>query len=65
LYDLATHPEFQDPIRDEIENALEEYGGWTKQALSNMKKLDSSLKESQRLYPVTTGLYPFTGLWVS
>lgn len=55
LYDLATHPEFQDPIRDEIESVLSEFGGWTKQALTKMKKLDSSLKESQRLHPVTTG----------
>lgn len=57
LHDLAAHPEFQDPIRDEIESVLREFGGWTKQALTKMKKLDSSLKESQRLHPVTTGPY--------
>jgi cytochrome P450 len=54
LYDLAAHPEFQNPIRDEIERVLEEYGGWKKQALAKMKNLDSSLKESLRLHPVTT-----------
>ena len=59
LYDLAAHPEFQKPIRDEIERVLEEYGGWKKQALAKMKNLESSLKESLRLHPVTTGLYPY------
>ncbi|KAI9786674.1 MAG: hypothetical protein M1839_006225 [Geoglossum umbratile] len=54
LYDLATHPEFQPPMRDEIESVLESHGGWTKQALAKMKKVDSSLRESQRLNPVTT-----------
>ncbi|KAF8537364.1 cytochrome P450 [Trichophaea hybrida] len=54
LYDLATHPEFQTPIRDEIESVLAEHGGWTKPALTQMKKLDSTLRESQRLHPVTT-----------
>ncbi|OCK87132.1 cytochrome P450 [Cenococcum geophilum 1.58] len=54
LHNLATHTEFQDPIRDEIECVLRNSGGWTKQALKDMRKLDSSLKESQRLHPVTT-----------
>jgi len=56
LYDLALHPEFQTPIRDEIETVLAQHGGWTKPALTEMKKLDSTLRESQRLHPVTTGL---------
>jgi len=55
LYDLAEHPEFQEPIRSEIESVLSQHSGWTKQALTQMKKLDSTLKESQRLHPVTTG----------
>ena len=58
LHDLVTHTEFQDPIRDEIECVLRNSGGWTKQALKDMRKLDSSLKESQRLHPVTTGRHP-------
>ena len=58
LYDLAAHREFQDPIRDEIKHILKSSGGWTRQALAKMRKLDSSLKESQRLHPVTTGRTP-------
>jgi len=58
LYDLAAHGEFQDPIRDEIKCILESSGGWTRHALAKMRKLDSSLKESQRLHPVTTGRTP-------
>ncbi|KAI5842715.1 cytochrome P450, partial [Tricharina praecox] len=54
LYDLGARPEFQDPIRDEIESVLVECGGFTKEALIKMKKLDSALKETQRLEPVTT-----------
>ncbi|KAF8521467.1 cytochrome P450 [Trichophaea hybrida] len=54
LYVLATHPEFQTRIRDEIESVRAEHGGWTKPALTQMKKLDSTLRESQRLHPVTT-----------
>jgi hypothetical protein len=45
LYDLAAWPEFQDPIRDEIESVLVECGGFTKEALTKMKKLDSTLRE--------------------
>lgn len=55
VYDLAAHIEFKDPIRDEIKCALRSFGGWTKCALNKMHKLDSSLKESQRLHPVTIG----------
>jgi hypothetical protein len=45
-------------MRAEIESVLEAHGGWTKQALAKMKKVDSSLRESQRLNPVTTGSPP-------
>ncbi|KAL7271521.1 hypothetical protein RUND412_005713, partial [Rhizina undulata] len=49
LYDLAVHPQFIPEIREEIKAVLEEEGGWTKQGLTKMKKLDSALKESQRM----------------
>lgn len=54
VYDLAAHREFQGPIRDEIKCVLKNSSGWTRHALAKMQKLDSSLKESQRLHPVTT-----------
>lgn len=58
LHDLATYPVFHNPIKDEIETILENSGGWTKQALLQMGKLDSSVRESLRLHPATTGITP-------
>ncbi|KII83967.1 hypothetical protein PLICRDRAFT_179995 [Plicaturopsis crispa FD-325 SS-3] len=49
LLDLGAHPEFQEPLRQEIESVLREFGGWSKQALTKMKKMDSCIRESQRL----------------
>ena len=47
LYDLAVHPEWFIPLREEIEPIITTEG-WTKGALGKMWKLDSLLKESQR-----------------
>ncbi|KAI0690391.1 cytochrome P450 [Cerioporus squamosus] len=47
LYDLAAHPEYAQPLRDEIAPILAAEG-WTKQALGKMWKVDSFLKESHR-----------------
>ncbi|RSL84836.1 hypothetical protein CEP52_016333 [Fusarium oligoseptatum] len=47
---LAMHPEFIDPIRQEIASTLAAEG-WQKNALFNMKLLDSAIKEAQRLKP--------------
>lgn len=58
LHDLATYPVFQKPIKDEIELTLGNSGGWTKQALLKMGKLDSSVRESLRIHPATTGITP-------
>ncbi|KII83970.1 hypothetical protein PLICRDRAFT_179998 [Plicaturopsis crispa FD-325 SS-3] len=49
LLDLGAHPEFQEPLKEEIESVLQEFGGWSKQALTKMKKLDSCMRESQRM----------------
>ena len=48
LFDLATHPEYVQPLRDEIEGVLREEG-WTKTAMGKMSKLDSFFKETMRL----------------
>jgi cytochrome P450 len=50
LYNLATHPEYIEPLREEIETQLIT-GGWNKATISKMRKLDSFLKETFRLYP--------------
>ncbi|TBU30176.1 cytochrome P450 [Dichomitus squalens] len=48
LYDLATHPGFIQPLRDEIESVIAA-DGWTKRGMNNLWKLDSFLRESQRV----------------
>ncbi|KAG6825307.1 hypothetical protein H0H92_004102, partial [Tricholoma furcatifolium] len=48
LYDLAVHPECVQELRDEIGPIVEQHG-WTNAALGHMVKVDSFLKESQRL----------------
>ncbi|KAJ7154091.1 cytochrome P450, partial [Mycena filopes] len=48
LYDLAAHPEHVPPMREEAERVVAAEG-WTKVALNNMYKIDSFLRESQRL----------------
>ncbi|KAF4536404.1 Cytochrome p450 protein [Lasiodiplodia theobromae] len=56
LYDLAEHPEFMEEVRQEIATVLKEDGGWKKTSLYKMKLLDSGMKESQRLHPITSTL---------
>ncbi|KAF8955284.1 cytochrome P450 [Flammula alnicola] len=48
LYDLAAYPEYVKPMREEIE-AVIEAEGWTKVSMGKMRKVDSFIKESQRL----------------
>ncbi|RMJ08867.1 hypothetical protein CDV36_011516 [Fusarium kuroshium] len=67
FYDLAAMPEVQKELRVEIREALSQTSGvFTSQALQNMKKMDSFLKEVLRLHPATMAsfqrkvLKPFT-----
>ncbi|KAL6901271.1 cytochrome P450 [Trichoderma evansii] len=57
VFDLAARPEYVEPLREEYRLAKQKYEkGWLeKQALlvSSLSKLDSFIKESQRLNPVT------------
>ncbi|KAI0962094.1 hypothetical protein AcV7_001014 [Taiwanofungus camphoratus] len=48
LYHLAANPQYLQPLRDEIESIIKE-DGWSKLAIGKMWKLDSFMKESQRL----------------
>ncbi|KAJ3557278.1 hypothetical protein NP233_g11786 [Leucocoprinus birnbaumii] len=48
LYDLALHPEYVDEMREEAINAVEEHG-WSKIAMTKMRKVDSFMKEALRL----------------
>ncbi|KAE8375461.1 cytochrome P450 [Aspergillus bertholletiae] len=51
LYDLCHHPEYFEPLREEIQDVIGQDGGWKKTTLNKMRKLDSFLKESQRINP--------------
>ncbi|KAK2596419.1 hypothetical protein N8I77_013310 [Diaporthe amygdali] len=48
LFDLCANPEFVQPIREEVLAVVAKHG-WTLSAIASMKKLDSFMKESQRL----------------
>ncbi|KAF8211729.1 cytochrome P450 [Mycena galopus ATCC 62051] len=48
LFDLTTHPEYIQPLREEAERVIAEQG-WSKAALGSMHKIDSFIRESQRL----------------
>ncbi|KAK0220495.1 cytochrome P450 [Armillaria fumosa] len=48
LYTLARHPECAETLRAEVESVIKE--GCTKAAMGKMNKLDSFLKEAQRVY---------------
>jgi cytochrome P450 len=42
------------PLREEVEEIIQREG-WTKAAIDQMSKLDSFIKESQRLHPLSIG----------
>ncbi|KAF2128092.1 putative cytochrome P450, partial [Dothidotthia symphoricarpi CBS 119687] len=54
IYDMCANPEYFEPLRTEVETVLEEDdGGWGKPTLTKMRKMDSFLRESQRLSPAS------------
>jgi len=52
LYRLLSNPEYIEPLRQEVEAAVAE-GGWTKGAIDKMHKIDSFLRETQRVDGLT------------
>ncbi|KAL4073607.1 cytochrome P450, partial [Scleroderma citrinum] len=52
FYNLAAYPQYVQPLREEVEAITKELG-WTKEALSEMRKLDSFIKETMRLEGVS------------
>ncbi|KAI0402028.1 cytochrome P450 [Xylaria palmicola] len=54
LYDLIDHPDATKEIMAEVEEVRSrlEGGAWTKTALMELGKLDSFMKESQRVHPL-------------
>ena len=51
LYDLVARPEYFEPLRSEIDQVWDESDGLNKTSMAKLVKLDSFLKESQRLNP--------------
>ena len=50
LYDLCAMPQYVEPLREEARLALTENGGlWNMETIQKLHRLDSFLKESQRL----------------
>ncbi|KAI0468475.1 cytochrome P450 [Xylaria cf. heliscus] len=52
IVELLNHPEYIQPLRDEVIEVLRIHG-WTKTALYNLKLMDSILKETQRVKPIS------------
>ncbi|SMY26650.1 unnamed protein product [Zymoseptoria tritici ST99CH_1A5] len=51
VLNLCVHPELLEPLRQEAISVLKSYG-WQKQALTELRLMDSCLKETQRMKPV-------------
>lgn len=51
LFDLVARPEYITPLREEVEAVWKESNGLDKTSMSKLVKMDSFVKESQRLNP--------------
>ena len=51
LFDLSARPEYIEALYREVSQAVAEDGGFKKTTLTKMRKLDSFMRESQRLSP--------------
>lgn len=52
-YQLATHPDLQEKLRQEINDVVEQHGGdMSYDAIRDMKYLDMCINESLRMYPI-------------
>ncbi|KAI1500539.1 cytochrome P450 [Biscogniauxia marginata] len=50
IYDLALHQDMQDILREEVHEVFENDDGWDKKdSMQRLKKMDSFIRESQRL----------------
>jgi hypothetical protein len=54
MFNIARHPELFQPLRDEIIRVLGAHG-LTKQAMYDLRLMDSVIKESQRMKPIILG----------
>jgi hypothetical protein len=54
LYRLLTNPEYIEPLRQEVETVIREED-WTKAGIDKMHKMDSFLRETQRIDGISSG----------
>ncbi|KAI0000311.1 cytochrome P450 [Russula vinacea] len=59
LYRLLAHPEYIEPLREEVDAVIEEEG-WTKAGIDKMYKIDSFIRETLRVDGLT--ILPFIRL---
>ena len=55
VFDLASHPEYVEELRAELQEVLGENGVIDKTTIMQLRKLDSFVRESQRLRPTSLG----------
>ena len=53
LYRLLAHPDHLEPLREEVDAVIKDEG-WTKAGVDKMYKIDSFLRETQRLDGIST-----------
>ena len=58
LYRLLANPEYIGPLREEVDAVITEEG-WTKAGMDMMHKIDSFIRESQRVDGFTHGTLIF------
>jgi hypothetical protein len=58
---MSISPEYIQPLREEVEWVVREQG-WTKTSILKMRKLDSFLREAQRMNSLFTGEDRYDGL---
>jgi cytochrome P450 len=51
MYDLAAYPQYIEILREELLQVLEEDRGWKSTTPAKLKRMDSVVKESQRMNP--------------
>jgi cytochrome P450 len=58
LFLLAAYPEYIEPLREEARRVISEEG-WTKQAMNNLTRVDSLVKEVLRFNPGAVGKHHY------
>jgi hypothetical protein len=58
VYRLLANPEYIEPLRQEVDAVIRE-DGWTKAGIDKMHKIDSFLRETQRIDSFTARSFDF------